>query len=255
MISSKEGLIITVKEANSLLADTSVFALLGINNPVDKIFDKIPGKGYYLTALVALAALGLYSKIYFNLKSTTPKELTVGQKTILNDIQKLIKANDLESYFIQKAPGSTLSSDEDFFEKFMLYLKKDKKIDLGLKDSEFRVAWKQIRNMLIHILFPWADIGGKHIPSTDKKAISSLKLPKYKIEEIMRILRNGFNSSEAFKMKEGKLTLNSTVLLAYLFPIRDILIEEINNADEAKCNIALKSLKDLVNRQKVMLQK
>jgi len=79
-MSNTEDLKLIIHEADALLSDTSVFAILGINNPVDRVFDKIAGKEYYLTALGALTALGLYSRIYFALKSKPSKELSDEQK-------------------------------------------------------------------------------------------------------------------------------------------------------------------------------
>lgn len=251
-MSNKEDLKLVIHEADALLSDTSIFAILGINNPVDKIFDKIAGKGYYLTALGALTVLDLYSRVYFVLKSKPLKDLTHDQKKAITEIETLIKENKLKGYFIQKKVGSILSSDEDFFEKFMRDLK-GKGLDVGLKDNEFRAAWKQIRNMLSHLTFPLGAIGGKHIESTNQGAITHLKLPLYDSVVVMETLRQSFLPSEAFKMDGDSLTVNSTVLLAYIYPIREFLLEEIDNSDEIVCKNALNSIKDLVNRQKVQL--
>lgn len=253
-MSSKEDLKLVVHEADALLSDTSIFAILGINNPVDKVFDKIAGKGYYLTALGALTALGLYSRVYFALTSKLPKDLTDEQKKAAAEIENLIKANKLSGHFIQKKPGSILSSDEDFFEKFMKDLK-NSSLDLGLKDNEFRVAWKQIRNMLSHLTFPLGAIGGRHIESSNAEAIKDLNLPIYDSTAVAEVLRRGFTSSESFKLEGSRLTVNSTVLLAYMYPIRDFLIEHIDSASEETCERALNSVREVINRQKVRLVK
>lgn len=253
-MSSKENLKIVVHEADALISDTSVFAVLGINNPVDKVYDKIPGKGYYLTALGTLTALGFYSRIYFSLITKTPKQLTLEQTQSITKIEKLIKSTKLGSYYISKKPGSILSSDEDFFESFMKELK-DKGLDLGLKHNEFRIAWKQIRNMISHLSFPLGPVGGKHVESANQEAIKQLGLPIYDLEKVMEIMRKGMYPSEAFNLKNNVLTVNSTVLLAYIYPIRDYLIEIIDNSDEARCKYALATIQEVIDRQKIKISK
>jgi len=251
-MSNREDLKLIIYEADALLSDTSIFSILGLNNPVDKVFDKIAGKGYYLAALGALTVLGLYSRIYFALKSKPPRVLSEEQTLAITKIKKLIADNKLESYFIQKQLDSISSSDEDSFVKFMDYLRISG-IDLGLKNNEFRIAWKQIRNMISHLTFPLRAVGGTHIDSTKFEAIKYLNLPIYNSVDVMEIMRKAFLSTEAFKMDYGFLTMHSSVLLAYIYPIRDILIKEVASSTEKSCEIALNSVKAIFNRQKVKL--
>lgn len=253
-MSSKENLKIIVHEADALISDTAVFAILGINNPVDEVYNNIPGKGYYLTALGTLTALGFYSRIYFALTAKTPRQLTPEQTQAITEIEELVKSNKLGSYFISKKPGSILSSDEDFFESFMKELK-NKGLDLGLKDNEFRIAWKQIRNMISHLSFPLGPVGGKHVESTNQEAIKQFGLPIYDPVKVMEIMQKGMYPSEAFSLKNGELTVNSSVLLAFIYPIRDYLIEIVHNSEEEKCKYTLATIQDVIDRQKIKIIK
>lgn len=247
---SKENLILIINETNCLLYDTSVFTVLAFNNPADKSFERLQAKGYSLTALGALTVLGLYSRIYYALKIEKVKKLTEAQETAYDEIVEVIKKNKLKGYFIAKSKDSILSSDEDFFERFIVDLAKDADLDLGLTKISSRTAWKQVRNMISHATFPLATVGGSHVDAANTEAIKDLKLPMYEIEPVLQTIRTGFLSKESFQWDGENLRVNGTVLLAYTPLIRDFLLEQVSKADDASCDRAFKSFNDLVNRQR-----
>jgi hypothetical protein len=248
-MSDKDSLIQLVREADSLIKDTSIFAILGTNNPKDHIYDKITSKGYFLTALGCFVTLGYYSRIFSEINAEQNIVLSLEQEKAIKEINKLIKENRLSKYYIRKRENIVSRNDEDSFVIFMNALILKKNVDFNIDKKFFRVIWRFTRNMIAHMGYPLVTIGGKYILSTDKDAVEQLKLPIYDPIEVMNILRRESLPNEIFLNKNGKITVQATVLLAYMFPIRDFLIEEINNSDEKQCSKALSTIKHLINKE------
>ncbi len=245
----REDLIAIINDANSLLYDSSIYTVLGTNNPYDEVYENLTEKGYYLTAFSGMTILGFYSRIFYMIKLFKPKVLSPKQVNALNEIKEIAKNNKIKGLCYIKNPESNLTSDLDHFRSFMKYLL-NQGLDLGLNSNNYESAWKQFRNTIAHLAFPGLPIGGKHIPKDDKDAILRLGLPIYDAEKAFDILRKGSKPTDTFTYTDGTLHLNSYVLISYIPIIRNHLISIVNDVSEEKCQFAIDDLKEIWNRQK-----